>query len=134
MDLLIANVKKETQELEMTEKDAQEDYEQMMADAKEKRAQDSKSITEKEQVKADAEATLQQDTDAHAAEQEELAATNQYMADLHSDCDWLLENFDARKAARTNEIDALKKAKDVLNGADYSLVQTGVRRKLLRKA
>merc|ERR1719169_116190 len=99
MDMLIADVKKETQELEMTEKDAQEDYEQMMADAKEKRAQDSKSITEKEGTKAEAETTLQQDSDAHAAEQEELAATNQYMADLHSDCDWLLENFDARKEA-----------------------------------
>merc|ERR1719456_2140544 len=62
MDLLIGDVKKETQELEMTEKDAQEDYEQMMADAKEKRAQDSKSITEKEGTKAEADATLQQDS------------------------------------------------------------------------
>merc|ERR1719478_1159133 len=105
MDMLIADVKKEIQEMEMEEKDSQEDYEQMMADAKEKRAQDSKSITEKEGAKAEAETVLQQDSDAHAGETEELNATNQYLADLHSECDWLLENFDARKTARTEEIE-----------------------------
>merc|ERR1719238_836914 len=109
--------------MEMEEKDAQADYEQMMADAKEKRAQDSKSITEKEGTKAAAETALQEKSDAHAAEQEELNATNQYMADLHNECDWLLENFDVRKEARTAEIEALGKAKAVLPGADYSLMQ-----------
>merc|ERR1719364_157744 len=105
-----------------------------MASAAEKRSTDSKAITEKEGAKAELEAELQTAKDAKKADETTLAQTNGYMADLHSDCDWLLENFDTRKEARANEIDALKKAKDVLSGADYSLVQTGVRRKLLRKA
>ena len=41
--------------------------------------------------------------------------------------DWLVKNFDNRQAARTGEIDALGKAKAVLSGADFSLVQTGMR-------
>merc|ERR1719235_1029907 len=96
----------------------------MMEDAKKKRAEDSKAMTEKEAAKAQTETTLQQDKDAHAAESDELASTKEYLADIHNDCDWLLENFDARKAARTDEIEALGKAKAVLAGADYSLLQT----------
>ena len=37
----------------------------------------------------------------------------------------LIQYFDVRKAARNSEIDALGKAKAVLSGADFSLVQTG---------
>merc|ERR1719487_1451689 len=83
MDMMIADVKKEIQEMEFEEKDSQEDYEKMMADAKEKRATDSKTITEKEGVKAETEAALQMDTDSLKAEKDELAATKQYLADLH---------------------------------------------------
>merc|ERR1719161_3304477 len=133
MDLIIADVDKEVTEMTLEEEDSQADYEETMASAAEKRSTDSKAITEKEGAKAELEAELQTAKDAKKADETTLAQTNGYMADLHSDCDWLLENFDTRKEARANEIDALKKAKDVLSGADYSLVQPGVRRKLLRK-
>ena len=132
MDMMTADVKKEIQEMEFEEKDSQEDYEKMMADAKEKRNLDSKTITEKEGVKAETEAELQVDTDALKAENEELMATQEYMADLHKDCDWLLENFDARKTARADEIDALGKAKAVLSGAS-SFLQTGATVQRLRR-
>ena len=50
--------------------------------------------------------------------------SEEYIAKLHGDCDFLIENFDVRKEARASEIDALTKAKAVLSGADYSLLQT----------
>jgi len=53
--------------------------------------------------------------------------TNKYISSLHGTCDWLLQYFDARKEARAGEVDALGKAKAVLNGADFSLVQTSSR-------
>merc|ERR1719217_1316614 len=56
--------------------------------------------------------------------QAEMMALGEYIAKLHGSCDFLLENFDVRKEARASEIDALKKAKAVLSGADYSLLQT----------
>merc|ERR1719213_1251481 len=99
MDMIKAELEKEMQESEFTEKDAQGEYESMVKDAAAKRAADSKSI----------------------AETEELMATKQYISELHADCDWLIENYSTRKEARAAEVDALKNAKAVLAGADFSL-------------
>merc|ERR1719217_1532769 len=55
IDLLVGDIDKENQIMEVDEKDAQSDYETFMADASEKRAQDSKSITDKEALKAETE-------------------------------------------------------------------------------
>merc|ERR1719506_2586504 len=106
------------------EKDAQADYEQMMKDSASKRAEDSKSLADKQGALADMQAALQADTEEKTSTSSELAATLQYIQSLHNECDWLLQYFDVRKEARTSEIDALGKAKAVLSGADYSLVQT----------
>merc|ERR1719473_1395198 len=104
------------------EKDAQGDYETMLKDAAEKRAEDAKTLADKEAALADNQASLEKDTDAKGSATKELGATNQYIQSLHNECDWLLQYFGVRKEARTSEIDALGKAKAVLNGADYSLV------------
>jgi len=124
IDLLVADIDKENQIMEVDEKDAQKDYETFMSDASAKRAEDSKAITDKESAQAEAETQLQTDTDSKKSKTIEAMETAKYLGGLHEECDWLLKYFDARKAARTGEIDALGKAKAVLSGADYSLVQT----------
>jgi hypothetical protein len=124
IDLLVKELDKEMTEAETTEKDAQADYEQLMKDSQEKRTEDSKLLTEKEQAKADTEAALEKHSDDKTSTEKELAATNQYIATLHAECDWILKYFDMRAEARSSEIDALGKAKAVLSGADYSLLQT----------
>merc|ERR1719222_718103 len=106
----------------------------MMKDAADKRAADSKSLTEKESTKSSLEGDLEAHTEAHAATSAELQATNEYIASLHLECDWLLKYFDVRKEARASEIDALGKAKAVLSGADYSLLQAKTQRFLRRSA
>merc|ERR1719399_2671572 len=123
MDMMIADLDKEIQEIEVEEKEAQKEYEQFMADSAEKRATDAKSIEDKESAKADLEAKLLKDGEEKAATMKEAMATHEYLADVHADCDWLLSNFEARKTARAGEIDAITKAKAVLSGADYSLLQ-----------
>jgi len=132
MDALKSEVAKETQELEFNEKDAQEEYEAMVTDAAEKRGADTKSVEEKTAVKAGLEDGIVKNGDQKASEEAELMATKQYIADLHADCDWLISNYETRKEARTNEVDALKKAKAVLSGADFSLVQTSSRRAIMQ--
>merc|ERR1719409_2394668 len=122
IDLIVADVDKEIQTMEVDEKDAQSDYETFMADASEKRAQDSKSITDKEAAKTETE--LQANTDSKKSKTIEAMENAKYIGGLHEECDWLLKYYDARKSARTGEIDALGKAKAVLSGADYSLIQT----------
>jgi len=124
MDLLVADLDKEITEAEVEEKNSQEEYEQMMSDAAQKRAEDSKSITEKEAVKGETEEALVNDKDTHKGTKNEAMATGEYLGQLHAECDWLIQNFGLRKDARAQEVEALKGAKAVLSGADYSLVQT----------
>jgi chromosome segregation ATPase len=132
IDMLIKDLDKEMTEAEVTEKDAQGDYEQMLKDSATKRAEDSKSLTDKEGALADLQSGLEESKGTLESTQKELGATNEYIASLHADCDWLIKYYDMRREARTNEIDALEKASAVLNGADYSLVQTARSRKFLR--
>jgi septal ring factor EnvC (AmiA/AmiB activator) len=124
IDLLVADLDKDIQTSKVDEKDAQSDYETFMSDASEKRAQDSKAITDKESAKAETETELQSNKESKQSKTIEAMETAKYIGGLHEECDWLLKYFDARKAARTGEIDALGKAKAVLSGADFSLVQT----------
>merc|ERR1711878_127904 len=123
IDLLIKDLAKEMTEAETQEKDSQADYEQLMKDSADKRTVDSKSLTEKGSAKANEEAALQAHTLARADGAKELMATEKYISSVHADCDWLLQYFDARKQARAGEVDSLKKAKSVLSGADYALLQ-----------
>jgi chromosome segregation ATPase len=128
IDMLIKDLDKEMTQAELEEKDGQEDYEQFMKDSAAKRAEDSKSMTDKEGVLADLETTLGQQKSDKSQAEKDLGALNEYIHSLHLECDWLIKYFDMRKEARANEIDALEKAKAVLSGADYSLVQTGTRK------
>merc|ERR1719456_100331 len=114
------------------EKDSQADYEAMMKDSAAKRADDSKTLADKQGARADMEASLQASTENKASTQKELGATVQYISSLHAECDCLIQYFDVRKSARDSEIDALGKAKAILSGADFSLVQTNERKFLSR--
>jgi hypothetical protein len=127
MDLLIADLDKQTTVGQQEEKDAQADYEQMLKDSAEKRAQDSQTLSDKGAAKADTEAALQKHEDDHLESSKELTATKQVIMALHSECDWLLQYYMVRAEARDGEIESLVKAKAVLSGADFSLIQTRTR-------
>jgi len=132
VDLLVKDLDKTMTEAEVTEKDAQEDYETFMQDSANKRAQDSQSLTDKEGALANLKGGLEEQTGSLGSTNSELDATNQYIHAMHLECDWLIKYYDMRKEARAGEIDSLGKAKAVLNGADYSLLQTARARKFLR--
>merc|ERR1719473_203864 len=92
---LIENLEKELKD-EMTEakhdeETSQKDYERLMSESQSNRAQMAESIN-----------------------------TKGYIAQLHTNCDFLMSNYDLRKAARGNEIESLANAKAVLSGAGFS--------------
>jgi len=134
MDMMVSDLSKEMTAADLEEKDGQGDYEKTMSDAADKRAGDTKDLTDKKAAKANMETELQKHTDAKKASETELKATNDYIQTLHNDCDFLIEYYQERKDARASEIDAIGKAKAVLGGADFSLVQTGTQRYLRAKA
>merc|ERR1719461_1451417 len=124
IDLLVTDLDKEMAAAEVTEKDAQAEYDAAMKYSAEKRALDSKSITEKVGTRASLEGDLEAHNEAKASAASELAATLEYIHSLHMECDWLLKYFDVRGEARASEIDALGRAKAILSGASFSLAQT----------
>merc|ERR1712045_451028 len=123
IDLLVADLDKEMQEADVSEKNAQENYEIMMKESAAKRAADSKSITDKSAEKASTEEALQSEADTKADASKMHMNTVKHIASLHGECDFLLQYFDARKQARSDEVQSLANAKAVLSGADYSLFQ-----------
>ena len=89
LDMMVADLDKEITEIETEEKENQSEYEQFMKDSAEKRANDAKSIEDKESAKADLEGTLVSSKEEKAAKTKEAMATAQYLSEVHGDCDWL---------------------------------------------
>merc|ERR1719324_1636576 len=100
------------------EQDSQAAYESFVKNTNDEIAAAQKSITNKSEFKAKAEAELTQakeDLKATMSELEQLAA---YAADVHKSCDFVLQNFDVRQEARSQEMEALEQSKAVLRGAN----------------
>merc|ERR1740121_2647498 len=94
IDLLIRDLDKEMTEAQTAEKDAQKEYEETMNDSAQKRTLDSRTLAEKSMTKASLEADLEAHKGGKAAATGELMATLEYIASLHTECDWLLQYFD----------------------------------------
>lgn len=130
IDHLKKDLEVEVVEMQTEEKGYQKAYEEFVSDAADQRKESSQYLTEKANQKADLEVNIERNNREHGAKKVEAMNNDKLIMDLHGDCDWLLQNFDVRKEARAGEADALKKAKAVLSGADYSLVQTSSHRHL----
>jgi len=123
IDTMIQDLDKEMTIAKTEEKSSQEDYEESVADAKAKRAADIKSAAQKAKAKADVEGDISEDTAEKEGASKKLLAVKDYALNLHKECDWMLQNFDLREKARTEEIENMKRSKAVLAGADFSLLQ-----------
>ena len=81
------------QVMEVVVKDAQEDYEKRMSDSAEKRANDSKSIEDKEAAKAGLEADWQSMGEEKKSMTAVAMATMKTIDDRHLECDGLVKSF-----------------------------------------
>merc|ERR1719201_2824202 len=120
LDLLVQDLTKEMTENEVNEKEAQKEYEQFIKDSADKRAGDSKSISDKEGTKVELEANTLKMEQGRKGKMQESMAKMEAIEGLHKECDWLLANYETRKKARASELENLTNAKAVLSGADYS--------------
>merc|ERR1719353_2550525 len=120
MDNMANDLKSEHTESEHEEEVAQKDYEDLMAASQATRSSNAKSITEKESAKSEWSEKIENAKTDHASTTDALAKLAEYIAGLHASCDFLVENYGARKEARTNEIEGLKNAKAVLSGANFA--------------
>merc|ERR1719183_1899228 len=122
---IINDAKAMEAEVIRSEEDAQKAYEDFVKDTNGSIEEKSKDIVNKSETKAKAEADLveaKEDKEAVMLELEQLA---NYMAELHSSCDFVMKNFEIRQTARDEEIEALKQAKAILSGAKFEAFLQG---------
>jgi hypothetical protein len=103
-----------------SEEDAQKAYEDYVKDTNASIEEKNRDIVHKSKTKAKAEADLVQAKDDHEAVLLELEQLGNYKSELHGSCDFIVKNFDIRQSARDEEIEALRQAKAILSGADFS--------------
>lgn len=125
INMLVTDIEKENTELDLEEKHSQKLYEEFMAHAAEERQVTSKAITDKTATKADTAMTLEKSKESLKKQKKDQMETEKLTANIHAECDWILKYAEMRKEARASEIESLDKAKAVLSGADYSLLQNG---------
>jgi hypothetical protein len=120
MDLLTKDLEVQLQTAQQDEATAQSDYEKLMSEGTAAKKADTNAKGAAESALAQAGVDKESATADRKGKNDELAKENETISGLHGDCDWLIANYDFRKAARTNEVEALKNAKAVLSGANYS--------------
>lgn len=116
---IISDLDKEVSLAKEDEASAAEDYESLIADAKEKRTKDLLSLGDKQSAKAALGTALQKHKETGTSLSKSLNVAIESVKALEADCNWLLDNFDLRREARVDETESLKKVKAVLSGADY---------------
>ena len=120
MDMLSKDLEDGITESKHEEETAQKDYERLMSESQASRATNVESITSKEAAKADLDTNVVNTKEKKSTQEAELSNIKGYITQLHANCDFLIENYDLRKAARANEIESLKNAKSVLSGANFA--------------
>jgi hypothetical protein len=119
MDMLLKELQDGITQAEHEEETAQKDYERLMSDSQASREKMVESITAKEAAKAELDTTIVATKEKKASQEADLSNVKQYLLELHVQCDFIIENYDMRKAARENEVEGLKNAKSVLSGASF---------------
>merc|ERR1719428_1178045 len=117
IESLIKEAKKMADDSLEEENEAQFNYETLIIDSTNTMKSLGKEVLAKKntlvKTKAELGATQQDITDIV----KEMGGIADLQTGLHSECDYLLSNFDLRQSARITEMDALAEAKAILSGA-----------------
>eukprot|EP00746_Dinoflagellata_sp_MGD_P157317 gnl/MRDRNA2_/MRDRNA2_86179_c0_seq2.p1 gnl/MRDRNA2_/MRDRNA2_86179_c0~~gnl/MRDRNA2_/MRDRNA2_86179_c0_seq2.p1 ORF type:complete len:781 (+),score=244.18 gnl/MRDRNA2_/MRDRNA2_86179_c0_seq2:124-2466(+) len=114
MNEMKTDLKTDMKEAEMEEKHANIDYVREMAEAKEQRAADVKSKTDKEAALAATEEKLAQTKQLNELTIEEIRQIKIYLTKLHIECDFLMRNYENRHEARVDEEVGLESAETIV--------------------
>merc|ERR1719231_1115127 len=120
IEKLIHDTKDITEKSKTSESEAQAAYEPLVADTNESVDNLQKEVVSKTKHKAKAKKDLSMTNDDLGDSTQELEELGKTNADLHSECDYFLKNFMIRQKARSDEIEAMQQAKQILNGANLN--------------
>jgi len=99
-----------------SEEDAQAAYENFMKDSNKFIIKATQSLSDMTESKSKAQSDLVMAKTDLKGTMTELFGLHEESGDLHKSCDFLLNNFELRQKARSEEMDALREAKNILSG------------------
>merc|ERR1719171_2357991 len=99
---MVKELEADMKDAEYEEKTSQSDYSKLMSESEATRSAKTKAITSKGVTKAETETKLGGLKESKTATDTDLDLIAGVIQDLHVSCDFLLQNFDLRKEARTN--------------------------------
>jgi len=102
------------------EADAQEAYESFVVETNRSVAAKKKSRIDNEEDKAKKEVERSEAISSRQGLQVELDQLASEDADFHKSCDFVLKNFEVRQQARDEEVEALRQAKSILSGSNFT--------------
>jgi outer membrane murein-binding lipoprotein Lpp len=117
MEQIVEDSKADEADLMSAEQQSQVAYESFVKDSDASLDALNASIEEKTKTKAKASADKESASAQKGNNEDRLESLEEYNADMHKDCDYVMKNFDIRQKARLEEIEALAQAKAVLSGA-----------------
>merc|ERR1719263_1315374 len=100
------------------ETEAQASYESFVKESNAVIAELTTAVTSKSKSISASEVELEQAKADLNSTDEEIASLEQFRADLHQQCDFVMKNFNIRQAARLQESEAIQKAKAIFSGAE----------------
>lgn len=125
MSELIQDLKVDQQKAQSEEAAAQKAYEVSLADSQASREATSKEVVAMQTQKAKLEEKSQETKASHRALEGEMKSIVSKIASLHEECDFIAANYDLRKNARAQEIEAMQNAVSILSGANFGFTQGG---------
>eukprot|EP00448_Togula_jolla_P006774 CAMPEP_0170610630 /NCGR_PEP_ID=MMETSP0224-20130122/22762_1 /TAXON_ID=285029 /ORGANISM="Togula jolla, Strain CCCM 725" /LENGTH=767 /DNA_ID=CAMNT_0010936019 /DNA_START=35 /DNA_END=2338 /DNA_ORIENTATION=+ len=117
LEQIVEDSKKLETEATQGEKDAQAAYESFVKSSNAVIADLQQAITQKSKGVATATMDSEETKSDHTGVVGELESLEEYRADLHLQCDFLVKNFDIRQSARLEEMQAIQDAKAILSGS-----------------
>lgn len=125
INTIAADVEAEQAASKKEEADAQAEFETGMADMQETLKAKKKDVIGKEAEGSRIAETLQDLKESISQVSDEKMAAESKEHALHADCDFLMQNYDERKKARTAEIEAVGRSLSILSGADFGASAAG---------
>jgi len=119
MDKIVSDLEKDKAGAAVDEKHAQAEYVALMAESQATRSANAKALVTKKAAKAELTKKLVTAKESSVVTGEEVMNAHTFLGDLHSSCDFVVENFEMREQARGTELESLKSAKAVLSGASF---------------
>merc|ERR550514_1528248 len=119
IDKLRQEIALEIQEAEMIEKQSQKDFDELTVENAASVKAKKKDILAMEAVLSRNEEDIVTEKKARDEEQDDMFAVMSKLQALQQSCNFLMQNYDERKKARSSELEGMQKSIAILSGADF---------------